>query len=129
MRFKCYLDHQLIAWLYRCLEAGFIHPRKQVYIFLIRLRVDNQTDKNGRGLSDAFEHQYARKDRAIGKMAFEEWFVDGDIFERRQAFPRRQADDPIDEQKRIAMREYFPNPMNIDFFKQNTVPENLPFDD
>src|SRR3546814_1765648 len=69
-------------------------------------------------LCERFELQHARHCRHARKMAWEKWFVESDVLDRRQlhAFFIDQ-EDPIDQQKRIAMRQQLENLANIKGFR------------
>jgi hypothetical protein len=56
-------------------------------------------------LGQGLNHQDARHDRRTGKMPLEKRFVDADLFDTDDTLERSQFNDPIDQQKGIAMRE------------------------
>jgi hypothetical protein len=51
------------------------------------------------------DQQHARHDRTAGKMALELRFVGGDVLDSDPEFVAAGADDPVDEQEGIAVRE------------------------
>jgi hypothetical protein len=55
------------------------------------------------GLGHRLHHQNAGHDGIAGEMALKERLVDGDIFDRHQPPGRLEFDDPVDEQKRVAV--------------------------
>ena len=58
-------------------------------------------------------------------MPFEEWLVDGDVFQRLDAFALVNLKNPVDQQKWIAMRQFVENLVNIHHAWSNLVSISL----
>src|ERR1043166_569720 len=86
-------------------KAGFLDARKEDQLFIpIRNFAQRQ---NRTALRECFDHAHTRHYRGAGKMALEKRFVGADLLDADDALKRGEFDDPIDEQKRIAMRQKF----------------------
>src|SRR5262249_17023072 len=61
--------------------------------------------QNARGMRHALDQKHARHDRVIGKMTEEMRLVEGDIFDSDTVIFAADVDDPVDHDKRIAVRK------------------------
>ena len=73
--------------------------------------------QRARRLRHALDQQYARHDRAAGKMTLKLRFVGGDVLDADAEFVSLRADDPIDQQEGIAMRQKTQQSLNIVAFQ------------
>jgi len=57
-------------------------------------------------LGNGLDNQHTGHNRRTRKMAGEKWFIDAHILNGDDSFPTLKFDDPVNQQKRIAMRQY-----------------------
>src|SRR5262245_40288991 len=65
------------------------------------------------GLGQPLDDQYAWHDREAGKVPLKEGFIDGDALDADAALIAVHFNEPVDQQKRIAMRQQFHDPRNV----------------
>src|SRR5215472_5519023 len=93
---------QLIARDHAAAKAHFVQPGQHEQARRIS---PNFVERENRArLRQRLDQQHARHHRMLRKMTGEIGFVEGDVLERYDA-ALFQLDDPIDQQKRIAMRQ------------------------
>ena len=77
-------------------------------------------DRAGR-LRHAFDQQHAGHDRMVGKMTLELRLVEGHVLDADAGFVAADVDDPVDQQKRIAMRQRFQELQDVHRFECSPV--------
>ena len=79
------------------------------------------------GLRHALDEQDPRHDRLAGEMAGEIRFVDRDILDADRGVVAVDIDDPVDHQKRKAMRQQFVDCLDVEADKRGRVIRHLDY--
>jgi len=93
-------------------KARFFDAREE-HQLLIAIG-DLAEGKDGAALRQRFDHQHARHHGRAWKVSLEKRLVNADLLDAYDPLERRQLDDPIDQQKRIAMRQKFLDAFGIE---------------
>ncbi len=101
---------ELISWDDRTPEPGGIH-RNQKYIHCCSVFYRPQ-DVHSRRLRHGLYNQDSRHHWEIGKMPLEEWLIRGHVLDSDNPI-FRQLNNPVHQQKRIAVRQNLTNFINV----------------
>src|SRR5207237_3975564 len=85
-------------------EFGFVNPH-EVHEGLAEIGILFEQAKNRTRLRHGFNRQYSGHDLGTREMAIKEWFVNSDVLERDDAFILVNFENPIDQEKRVSMRQ------------------------
>jgi len=100
-------DYELISGDHRMAEPAFVDPGKIDQLgHSIRVAAQQQYNAN---LCECFDQQYSGHDRMVRKMSLEKGLVDGHILEPYHAFGAVGFNNPVNQQKRVALRQYTEN--------------------
>src|SRR6266446_2723576 len=107
------MDVEAVAGHDRAAEAGVVdaHEIDQLALGVLAERMD---DEHGGGLRHRLDDQHPGHDRPAREMALKERLVDRDILDPGGPNIRHRIDDLVDHQKRVAMRDHFHDPLNVD---------------
>ena len=101
---RAHLELELVARHHRAAEARAIE-RATASVDPAASPSADAMHEQRRGLRQRLADEDARHDRAARKVAGEERLVDGDALPRDQAHAVLEADDAVDEEQRVAVRE------------------------
>ena len=104
---------EAIAGKHRPAEAGVVDTH-EVDELAFRLAPEGMNNENGRGLRHCLDDQDARHDRTDREMALEILLVDRDVLDAGGAHIGHCVNNLVDHQKRVAVRDHFHDPLNID---------------
>ena len=102
---RCDFQHQSIAGNHGPSKARFFYAGKEHELLIAILDFTQRQDRAA--LGECLNHQNTRHYRRAGKVTLKILFVDADLLDANHALAWDEFDDPIDEQKRIAVREEF----------------------
>ena len=84
-------------------KADLVQRRQQRILGTATPFRRGRTDENASGLDNGLTQQDAGHNRIAGKMAGEERFVDGHVFERHNPFGSDDLHDSVNEQERVTV--------------------------
>jgi hypothetical protein len=100
-----HLQHEGVAGNYRFPEARLFDSSEEdellIAVFNLAEREDCST------LGHRFDNQDSRHDRRARKMSLEKCLIDGHLFDADNPLTRGKFDNPVDQEKRITMRQEF----------------------
>ncbi len=96
-----HLDAQLVAGRHRAAELGPLDAGEDHQLLVAVGNLGHHDD--AAGLGHGLHHQHAGHDGIAGKVALEKRLVDGHILDGHQALGGLELDDPVDQQKRVAV--------------------------
>jgi len=100
-----HFQHQSIAGNHGASKARFLDAGKQHELLITIFDFPQRQDRTA--LGERFNHQNAWHNRRPGKVTLKIFFVNADLLDADDALSWDEFDDPIDEQKRVAVREEF----------------------
>jgi hypothetical protein len=107
------MDVEAVAGENRPAEAGVIntHEIDQLTLRFVPKRMD---DQHRRGLRHGLDDQHSRHDRPARKMSLKILLVDRDVLDAGGPHIRHRIDDLVDHQERVAVRDHFHDPLDVD---------------
>ena len=111
-----HFEHQLIAGRDRFTEPGLIDLDQVVQPLIEVIRRLGDKSQDAGSLRECFDDQHTGHDRRAGKMAGKERLIDRDVLDGREFSARLEfiREHPVDQLKRIAMREHLHDVLRFD---------------
>ncbi len=107
-----HLDAKLIAGRDRAAEARPLDAGEDQQLVVAIGNFGKQQHRAG--LRHRLDDQHSRHNGIAGKMAVKKWLVDRNVLNGDNSLGARDMKDAVDQQHRIAMRQKFENPVDLE---------------